>query len=41
MLGEIGAIATKIKEDPRPRVRDVLFSSLKNGNNDLSDNNDW
>lgn len=40
MLGQAEAISTKIKEDPRPKVNDVLFSSLKNGN-DLDDNNDW
>lgn len=41
MLGEVEAIPTKIKEDPRPKVRDVLFSSLKNGNDDLDNDNDW
>jgi len=40
MLGQTEAISTKIKEDPRPKINDVLFSSLKNGN-DLDDDNDW
>lgn len=40
MLGQVEAIPTKIKEDPRPKINDVLFSSLKNGN-DLDDGNDW
>eukprot|EP00095_Tigriopus_kingsejongensis_P001835 maker-scaffold10_size831480-snap-gene-6.9 protein:Tk01835 transcript:maker-scaffold10_size831480-snap-gene-6.9-mRNA-1 annotation:"viral iap-associated factor homolog" len=30
MLGRSGAVDTTIKEDPKPKVRDVLFSSLKN-----------
>ncbi|XP_033333851.1 viral IAP-associated factor [Megalopta genalis] len=41
MLGEAGAITTKITEDPKPKVRDVLFSTLRLQNNDVSDNNDW
>ncbi|XP_018310042.1 viral IAP-associated factor homolog isoform X1 [Mycetomoellerius zeteki] len=40
MLGQAEAIPTKIKEDPRPKINDVLFSSLKNENN-LDDDNDW
>lgn len=40
MLGQTEAISTKIKEDPRPKINDVLFSNLKNGN-DLDDDNDW
>lgn len=40
MLGQAEAILTKIKEDPRPKINDVLFSSLKN-RNDLDDDNDW
>jgi len=40
MLGQTDAVPTKIKEDPRPKTRDVLFSSLKYRNYD--DNcNDW
>lgn len=41
MLGQAEAVPTQIKEDPRPKVRDVLFSSLKNKNEDLDDDNDW
>lgn len=42
MLGQEEAIPTKIKEDPRPKVRDILFSSLKNENDDFDeDGNDW
>ncbi|XP_012225456.1 viral IAP-associated factor homolog [Linepithema humile] len=40
MLGQAEAISTKIKDDPRPKVKDVLFSSLRN--DDIgSDNDDW
>lgn len=35
MLGQVGAIPTTIEENPRPRVKDVLFSQLN------SDANDW
>lgn len=35
MLGQTGAIDTNIKENPRPKVKDVLFSQLS------SDANDW
>jgi Phosducin len=34
MLGQIGAIQTEIKDDPRPAITDKLFR-------DLSDHNDW
>ncbi|XP_044736130.1 viral IAP-associated factor homolog [Chrysoperla carnea] len=34
LLGKTGAIDTKIKEDPKPAVKDKLFS-------DLADTNDW
>lgn len=34
MLGKAGAITTEIKEDPRPAVRDKLFS-------DLAEKDDW
>ncbi|TGZ31980.1 viral IAP-associated factor homolog [Temnothorax longispinosus] len=40
MLGQAEAIPTKIKEDPRLKINDVLFSSLKNESN-LDDDNDW
>ncbi|XP_012286473.1 viral IAP-associated factor homolog [Orussus abietinus] len=41
MLGEAKAVSTKITEDPKPKVRDVLFSTLKNRNDDLAEHNDW
>lgn len=41
MLGSVGAVPTKIKEDPKPKVRDVLFAKLAAENDDLADNNDW
>ena len=43
MLGEVGAISKTIKKDPKPKVRDVLFSKLVNQNDDddLADDNDW
>lgn len=34
IIGQTGAINTEIKEDPRPTIRDKLFS-------DLADTNDW
>ncbi|CAH1975434.1 unnamed protein product [Acanthoscelides obtectus] len=34
LLGKAGAINTPIKEDPRPKIKDKLFS-------DLSETNDW
>nr|CAI5863827.1 unnamed protein product [Callosobruchus analis] len=34
LLGNTGAVNTTIKEDPRPKIKDKLFS-------DLSDTNDW
>ncbi|KAG8037129.1 hypothetical protein G9C98_004451 [Cotesia typhae] len=37
MLGE--AVPSKIKEDPKPKVRDVLFSNLRI--NDNNDSDDW
>ncbi|XP_057338744.1 viral IAP-associated factor homolog [Microplitis mediator] len=36
MLGE--AVPSKIKEDPKPKIRDVLFSNLRLNDNDT---NDW
>lgn len=41
MLGQAEAVPTKIKEDPKPKVRDVLFSSLNNGDHNDDDGNDW
>ncbi|XP_013194263.1 viral IAP-associated factor homolog [Amyelois transitella] len=32
LLGQVGAVDTKIKEDPRPKIKDKLFTDL--GNND-------
>nr|XP_022910338.1 viral IAP-associated factor homolog [Onthophagus taurus] len=34
LLGTVGAIETDIKEDPRPKIKDKMFS-------DLNDTNDW
>merc|ERR1712241_207219 len=31
LLGKTGAIETSIKSDPRPEVKDVMMSSLRNG----------
>ncbi|XP_015109287.1 viral IAP-associated factor homolog [Diachasma alloeum] len=43
MLGQVEAVPTKIKEDPKPKVRDVLFSNLRGANDvdDVGDSNDW
>ncbi|KAK0082557.1 hypothetical protein PV325_010194 [Microctonus aethiopoides] len=42
MLGQIEAVPTKIIEDPKPKVRDVLFSNLRGANDDdVSECNDW
>ncbi|XP_063244109.1 viral IAP-associated factor homolog isoform X2 [Bacillus rossius redtenbacheri] len=41
MLGQAGAVQTQLEEDPRPKVRDVLFSRLNAGKDDLSEDNDW
>lgn len=43
LVGRTGAIPTDIKEDPTPKIKDVMMSSLKNGKNDddSSDNDDW
>jgi hypothetical protein len=46
MLGQLGGVKTSIKEDPRPAVKDVMFSSLGNGKEkakqeDGSDSDDW
>lgn len=38
MLGQAGAVDTTIKEDPRPKPKDVLFTSLKAESDDV---NDW
>ena len=42
LLGRTGAIETDIKDDPKPKVRDVMMSSLRGGErDDLSDEGDW
>ena len=41
MLGQPEAVPTKITEDPRPKVRDVLFSTLRPENDDLAESDDW
>ena len=44
ILGKTGAIKTEITKDPRPQVKDVMMSKLRNGaNKDDSDtdNDDW
>lgn len=40
ILGQTGAVKTTLSEDPRPKIKDVLFSKLKSNNNDDSDD-DW
>lgn len=37
MLGEAGALPTEITQDPKPKVKDVMFSRLRGGD----DTNDW
>jgi len=42
LLGKSGAVSTTIKDDPKPKVKDVMMSSLRgNDNDDLSDEGDW
>lgn len=42
ILGQTGAIKTELEEDPKPKIKDVLFSKLKGKDEDEdSDNNDW
>jgi hypothetical protein len=43
LIGNTGAVDTKIKDDPKPKVKDVMMSSLRgnNDNDDLSDEGDW
>lgn len=38
MLAEVGAVETELEEDPRPRARDVLLSTLRA---DYDEANDW
>ena len=42
LLGRLGAVETSIKEDPKPKVKDVMFSNLRGGKDDDEDSdNDW
>ena len=41
LVGKTGAIQTTIKDDPKPKVRDVMMSSLGGRNDDSDDGNDW
>jgi len=43
LLGKSGAVKTEIKDDPKPKVKDVMMSSLRGNKNDddLSDEGDW
>lgn len=42
MLGQVEAVPSKITDDPKPKVRDVLFSNLRGANdNDVAECNDW
>jgi len=41
LMGRTGAIKTQIKDDPKPRVKDVMMSSLRGDRDDLSDEGDW
>jgi len=41
LLGKTGAIPTTIKDDPKPKVKDVMMSSLRQDDDNYSDENDW
>ena len=43
LIGKTGAVKTEIKDDPKPKVKDVMMSSLRGNRNDedLSDEGDW
>ena len=42
LLAKHGALENStIKEDPRPQVKDVMFSKLKNNADDSDDDDDW
>ena len=43
LMGKTGAIKTEIKDDPKPKVKDVMMSSLRGArqDDDLSDEGDW
>merc|ERR1712110_592010 len=40
LIGKTGAIKSLIKDVPKPKVKDVMMSSLR-GNNDDDDDGDW
>ncbi|EEB10208.1 conserved hypothetical protein [Pediculus humanus corporis] len=41
ILGQAGAVPTEIEEDPKPKVKDVLFTNLNSSINRDDDGNDW
>jgi len=42
LVGKTGAIQTPLKDDPKPKVRDFMMSSLRgNQEDDLADEGDW
>ncbi|KAK4024908.1 phosducin-like protein 3 [Daphnia magna] len=41
MLSETGALKTKIEKDPRPKIRDALFSQLNGGNTQSIESRDY
>ena len=44
LIAKTEAINSDIKSDPTPKIKDVMMSSLRNGdgdNDDSSDNDDW
>lgn len=42
ILKEAGAVASRMTEDPKPKVKDVLMSKLRGGFDDPDDDtNDW
>ena len=44
LIAKTEAITSDIKSDPTPKIKDVMMSSLRNGdgdNDDSSDNDDW
>merc|ERR1719219_1967732 len=44
IIGKTGAIKSEIKSDPRPKVKDVMMSKLRNGadkDDSDTDNDDW
>ena len=41
MLGQVGAVKTKLESNPRKEVHDVMAASLKQSQQDNDDDNDW